>query len=100
MTVNEIKSEDHITLEIEGRVDTTTAPDLQKAVLTAFQKTKNLILQFEKVEYISSAGLRVILGASQKMDEVDGGEMVIRNVTKPVQEVFKVTGFNKAFSIE
>ncbi len=99
MTVNEIKSEDHITLEIEGRVDTTTAPDLQKAVLTAFQKTKNLILQFEKVEYISSAGLRSLL-IGQKTAMSKGGKMVVTGANEAVLDVFKVTGFINILTVE
>ena len=92
MTVNEVKLEDAIRLDVEGRVDTTTAPQLQQAILTAFQKTKVLEVNFEKVEYISSAGLRALL-IGEKTAKSKGGSMTITGANEAVVEVFKVTGF-------
>ena len=92
MTVNEVKLEDVIRLDVEGRVDTTTAPQLQQAILTAFQKTKTLEVNFEKVEYISSAGLRALL-IGEKTAKSKGGSMTITGANEAVVEVFKVTGF-------
>ncbi len=92
MTVNEVKLEDVIRLDVEGRVDTTTAPQLQQAILTAFQKTKVLEVNFEKVEYISSAGLRALL-IGEKTAKSKGGSMTITGANEAVVEVFKVTGF-------
>ena len=92
MTVNEVKLEDSIRLDVEGRVDTTTAPQLQQAILTAFQKTKDLVVNFEQVEYISSAGLRSLL-IGEKTAKSKGGSMTITGANEAVIEVFKVTGF-------
>ena len=92
MTVNEVKLEDAIRLDVEGRVDTTTAPQLQQAILTAFQKTKDLVVNFEQVEYISSAGLRSLL-IGEKTAKSKGGSMTITGANEAVIEVFKVTGF-------
>lgn len=89
-----------LTVKLKGRLDTLTSPELEDKLEESLEDVVKLIFDFENLEYISSAGLRVLLGASQEMDEVDDGEMVIRNVTKPVQDVFNVTGFNNAFNIE
>ena len=99
MTVNEIKNEDFIQLDVEGRVDTTTAPDLQKAVLTAFQKSKNLVLNFAGVEYISSAGLRSLL-IGQKTAMSKGGKMTVTGANDAVKDIFKVTGFINILTVE
>ena len=92
MTINEVKNADKIQLDVEGRVDTTTAPELQNALLTAFQKSKNIVINFEKVAYISSAGLRALL-IGQKTATSKGGSMTIVNANDSVKEVFEVTGF-------
>ena len=83
---------------LEGRLDTLTSPDLEDQVEEAFQDAERIIFDFEKLDYISSAGLRVLLGAAQEME--DHGEMIVRNLTPAVQEVFDVTGFIEAFNIE
>ncbi len=92
MTVTEVKSEDKIELVVEGRVDTTTAPQLQNSILTAFQKSKDLVVNFEKVEYISSAGLRSLL-IGEKTAKSKGGSMLVTGANTAVMDVFKVTGF-------
>ena len=99
MTVNEIKNEGEIRLEISGRVDTNTAPQLQQAILVAFQKEKNLILDFKDVEYISSAGLRALL-IGEKTAKSKGGKMVITGANDVVKNVFKVTGFINILTLE
>ncbi len=92
MTVTEIKEEDSIRLDVEGRIDTITTPELQQAILVAFQKTKTLVINFEKVEYISSAGLRALL-IGQKTAKSKNRSMTIVGSNKAVLDVFKVTGF-------
>lgn len=87
-------------VKLIGRLDTLTSPDLEDKLEEALEGVEKLVFDLEDLDYISSAGLRVLLGASQEMDEVDGGEMMIRNITQPVREVFEVTGFNTAFNIE
>ena len=86
------------TLRLEGRLDTITAPDLEARINEVVGDAKKLILDFADLAYISSAGLRVLLGAAQEME--DKGEMVVRNLTPAVHEVFKLTGFIKLFVIE
>lgn len=87
------------TFVLEGRMDTLTSPDLEDQVEEVIGQAKTLIFDMGKVEYISSAGLRVLMGAAQELEENDG-EVIIRHITKPVQEVFDVTGFSDAFRIE
>ena len=99
MTITENKQNDKIILEIEGRVDTTTAPELQNAILLSFQKMMNLVLDFTKVEYISSAGLRALL-MGQKTAASKGGSMILTNVSDMVMEVLTMTGFDGILQIQ
>lgn len=92
------QNEAEYTFTLIGRLDTLTSPDLEDKLDEVFDDAEKLIFDLSQLEYISSAGLRVLLGASQEMDE--RGEMVIRNLTEPVQDVFDVTGFSDAFDIE
>lgn len=86
------------TFTLEGRLDTITAPDLESKINEAVDDANKLILDFAKLDYISSAGLRVLLGAAQAMD--GKGDMVVRNLTPSVREVFDLTGFSNMFNIE
>lgn len=86
------------TFVVEGRLDTNTSPELEAKINEVIGDAKKLILDLQNLEYISSAGLRVLLGATQVME--DKGEMVVRNVTESVKEIFDLTGFNKVFKIE
>lgn len=91
MNIN-IGRENGITLiKIEGRLDTTTAPELEKAINGEGDELKNLVLDFGGVEYISSAGLRVLLTAQKKMNVQ--GYMELRGVSEAVMDVFEMTGF-------
>ena len=78
-------------LKIEGRLDTTTAPELEKAINNEGEELKNLVLDFEGVNYISSAGLRVLLTAQKKMNVQ--GSMELTNVSEAVMDIFEMTGF-------
>ena len=91
MTIEIKKSANELVLEITGRLDTTTAPALDKTINENLEDIKSLILDFKNLEYISSAGLRVLLGAQKKMQQV--GSMKIINVCELVMEVFEMTGF-------
>jgi len=93
MRVTETKADDKIILAIEGRVDTTTAPELQNSILAAFQKGNHLVVDFAEVAYISSAGLRSLL-IGQKTAASKGGTMVLTNVSDAVMEIFDTTGFS------
>lgn len=86
------------TFLLEGRLDTITSPDLESKINEATPDATKLILDLTKLDYISSAGLRVLLGAAQAMD--GKGEMVVRNLTQSVKEVFELTGFSSMFNIE
>ncbi len=98
--MNIIKKTEGKTLNIalEGRLDTTTAPQLEAELKQSIADSTELNLDFAKLEYISSAGLRVLLAAQKVMNKQ--GEMVIRNVNDVIAEVFEVTGFADILTIE
>lgn len=85
-------------LKIEGRIDTTTAPELEAAVDEALAQSDTLTMDFEKVEYISSAGLRIVLKAHKELNS-KGGLKLIR-IPETVMEVFEITGFLDFLTIE
>ncbi|MCK8058471.1 MULTISPECIES: STAS domain-containing protein [unclassified Fusibacter] len=84
-------------LALEGRLDTTTAPVFETEVNAITDDIKQLELNFGKLEYLSSAGLRIILAAQKQMNRQ--GEMVIVNVNTSIQEVFDITGFADILTI-
>ena len=92
------KNEQCVTIEIVGRLDTTTAPSLDKTINEDVFDVKTLILDLKGLEYISSAGLRVLLGAQKKMQKL--GEMKVINVCDNVMDVFEMTGFADILTIE
>ena len=98
MTI-EIKRNGQTTIiELVGRLDTTTAPVLDKTIMEDLGDTKDLILEVKGLEYISSAGLRVLLSAQQKMQGI--GTMKLKNVCEDVMEVLEMTGFADILVIE
>ena len=98
MTIEIKKNAAETIIRIVGRLDTITAPALDKAINEAIGDTKNLILDMKSMEYISSAGLRVLLGAQKKMQKI--GSMKVVNVCEEVMEVFEMTGFADILAIE
>ena len=94
------KKQDGANLEIllEGRLDTMTAPELEKALNESLDNADTLTLDFENLAYISSAGLRVLLSAHKAMSRKGG--MKVKNVNEIVKEVFDVTGFADILTIE
>ena len=88
-----------ITYTIEGRLDTNTSPDLDNEVSSSLDGMSSLVFDFTKLEYVSSAGLRVLLKAYKAMT-AQKGTMVIRNVPDGIKEVLTVTGLNEVFTIE
>ena len=98
MTIEIKKSVDELVLEITGRLDTITAPALDKTINENLGEIKNLILDFKQLEYISSAGLRVLLSAQKKLQQ--NGTMKLKNVREEVMEVFEITGFVDILTIE
>ncbi len=98
--MNIIKNKDgnKLSLALEGRLDTTTAPQLEAELKASMDAITELNLDFEKLEYLSSAGLRVLLAAQKVMNKQ--GKMVIRHVNDTIHEVFEVTGFIDILTIE
>ena len=92
------KNAENTVAQIVGRLDTNTAPALEKTLNEDMGDTKNLILDLKGLEYISSAGLRVILSTQKKMQQI--GSMKVINVGSSVMEVFEITGFADILTIE
>lgn len=86
-------------LAVEGRIDATNSRELQDAIISAFQSAKNLVLDFEKVTYIASAGLRALL-LGHKTAVSKSGIMKLTHVNEDVMEVLRMTGFQSALHIE
>lgn len=99
MKIKEIKKEDRIILEIDGRIDTNTSTLLQEEVLKAFRKSKNVSLDLKSVPYVSSAGLRTFLIA-HKTAQSKGGEFCIINVNEGVMSVLEMSGFTNFLNIK
>ena len=98
MTINKTLDGKTLILFPEGRLDTMTAPELEAELKASMPDAETLIMDFSKLEYISSAGLRVLLSAHKAMSSKNG--MKITNVNEIVQEVFEVTGFTDVLTIE
>ena len=94
MTINVKRNFELVTLEITGRLDTTTAPNLESVINELSDDTKELIFDMSGVEYISSAGIRVLLGAYKKMSS-NQGTMRIEKANDIVLEVFEMTGLSQ-----
>ena len=98
MTIEIKRTAEETVIELVGRLDTTTAPVLDETVSGDIGDTKNLVLDLKGLEYISSAGLRVLLGAQKKMQKV--GTMKVINVCEEVMDVLEMTGFVVILTIE
>ena len=99
MEIEKIQNGDVTTLNLTGRLDTVTSPDLQKTLVEIMPGTHVIELNFSKVDYVSSAGLRVLL-FGQKNTQASGKTMKLKNVSTEVSEVFKITGFDGMLIIE
>jgi len=98
MTIQQTLEGGRLTLALEGRLDTITAPQLEEVVRGGLEQVTELVLDMEKLEYISSAGLRVLLSAQKLMNRQ--GSMKLLHVCPEVLEVFELTGFTDILSIE
>ena len=98
MTIEKIANGTELMIKLAGRLDTTTAPELEAALKESYAGVEKLVLDFEALEYLSSAGLRVLLGAQKTMNKQ--GEMIIRNVNETNDEIFEITGFADVLTIE
>ncbi len=98
MNITKTLANNELTLALEGRLDTITAPQLENELKASLDGMTSLTLDFAKLEYLSSAGLRVILAAQKRMNAQ--GKMVLRHVNDTIMEVFEVTGFVDILTIE
>ena len=98
MTIEIKKNAEATIIEVAGRLDTMTASSLEKAINEDIGEVKHLVLDLKHLEYISSAGLRVLLGAQKKMQKI--GSMKVTNVCEVVMEVLEMTGFADILVIE
>ena len=98
MNIQKTVSGTTLTVALEGRLDTTTAPKLEEKLRGSVDGVSRLVFDLAKLEYISSAGLRVLLAMQKLMNQQ--GEMVLQNVNEAVMEVFEVTGFSDILRIE
>lgn len=98
MTIEKTANAKELTLAVSGRLDTTTAPQLEAELKASIGGVELLVLDFAGLEYLSSAGLRVLLSAQKVMNKQ--GSMVVRNVNETIQEIFEVTGFCDILTIE
>lgn len=99
MTIKKTVDGDKLVLDLEGRLDTTTAPQLENELKVSLYDIKELTLDMENLEYLSSAGLRVLLAAQKQMQKQQGN-MVIVNVNEIIMEVFEITGFVDIITIK
>ena len=98
MTIEIKRNAEETVIELTGRLDTTTAPALDKTINEDVADANNLVFDFKNLEYISSAGLRVLLSAQKKLQKV--GTMKVINVCEEIMEVFEITGFVDILTIE
>lgn len=98
LNINKTTENGNAAFALEGRLDTVTAPELEKEIKSSLDGVTSLVFDFGKLEYISSAGLRVLLSAQKIMNKQ--GEMKITNVDEPIMEIFDVTGFSDILNIE
>lgn len=98
MEIRQKRDGDMLTIEIEGRIDAVTAPEIGKVLDNGLEGITKLIFDLKDLEYTSSAGLREFLGAQQIMEEQ--GSMVIRNANEVVMDIFEETGFSEILDIE
>ena len=98
MTIHQMKNEKALTIAPEGRLDTITAPELEAVLKNALDGVEELTFDLEKLEYISSSGLRVLLSAQKTMNRQ--GSMKVKNANEIILEIFEVTGFSDILTIE
>lgn len=98
LNINKNKEGSKLTVAVEGRLDTTTAPELETALKEDIEGVEELVIDLANLEYISSAGLRVLLAAQKIM--MKQGKMVVTNPNDVISEIFEVTGFRDILTIE
>lgn len=99
MTIHKTQEDGVPTLTLEGRLDTITAPELETVLLPSLEECEELMMDFESLDYLSSAGLRVLLAGQKKANKLRKS-MVITGVNDTIMEVFEMTGFADILTIE
>lgn len=98
MTIEKISNGNEVIFNVSGRLDTTTAPQLETQVKNSVDGVSRLVFDFGGLDYLSSAGLRVLLQAQKIMNKQ--GEMIIKNINETVAEIFEITGFSDVLTVE
>ena len=98
MTIDKVQDGAKLTVKVSGRLDTTTAPELEDDLKASLEGIEDLTMDFSYLEYISSAGLRVLLSAQKIMNKQ--GSMVVTGVNSTIMEIFEVTGFSDILTIQ
>ena len=98
LNIKTAKDAEKLTVALEGRLDTVTSPDLEKCLKETLGGVTELVMDFEKLDYISSAGLRVLLSAQKTMNRQ--GSMKLIHVSESIMEILEVTGFSDILTIE
>lgn len=98
MKIESVLKENELTIYLEGELNSSTAPELDKFISESLNNITSLIFDFEKLEYLSSAGLRVLLVSQKVMDKQ--GKMVVRHVNEQIMDIFTMTGFVNVLTIE
>ena len=98
MTITKEQEGNALTISLEGRLDTVTSPDLEKELKDSLENVEELVFDLEKLNYISSAGLRVLLSSQKIMS--GKGSMKVTHVSEDIMEIFEVTGFTEVLTIE
>ena len=98
MEINKIVEDKKCMIELTGRLDTLTSPQLEETLKEVPEDTNELVLDLKELEYVSSAGLRVFLNAQKSM--TDKGTMILKNVNDEIMEVLEMTGFTQILTIE
>mgnify|MGYP002622855837 CR=1 FL=1 len=98
MLINKEANGNELTVALDGRLDTTTAPQLESELSNSLNDVKTLVIDMKKLVYISSAGLRVLLKAQKTMNKQ--GTMTVKNISQEIQDIFEVTGFDEILNIE
>ena len=99
MDISKNYNGNELTIEVKDRIDTVTAPDFENEITDEMGKFDSLIIDFANLEYLSSAGLRVLISTQKKLKS-DNIPTVIKNVSDPIKEIFQMSGFDKILKIE
>ena len=99
MNIEKIYDDKNLTVKVEGRIDTITSQELEKSLNEDIENINSLTLDFEALEYISSAGLRVLISTQKKLKANDA-QLTIINVNDTIKEIFRMSGFDKILTIQ